>query len=465
MGRAWLVACSFAVGIAMMERALSPAVLGVVGIASAMGVALRPAIVRLVVILVVAAGAGSFIATLHARRAEPVRLLASTYPRCDLEGVISQRSGIGTFVRVRSLRCPEPLPAGAEVLVDATGELGGIVRAHGLLTPLGRAGIDAVRARAGAAAAFRSLRVRTGPPETHLHASAAAVRKSLRSATRGRPAETAGLLRGLAIGETDLIAADDAVLLRNAGLTHLVAVSGTNVTIVLTAVAATIGRASRRVRLCVCATALAFFVVIVGPEPSVLRAAAMGAVGLVALTAGTRTDPLNALALAVVGVLAIRPPMVHALGLHLSVAATAGICLWAASIEGWIGIGPRWLRAATAVTVAAQLAVAPLLVGAFGEVSIAGLPANVLAAPAVAPATVLALAAAIVGLVWMTGAEALIALAAPCADWIILIGRAFGGADAATVGVPRWGAWALAAGFCCLVARRAWFAGRSMEPA
>ena len=455
--RLWLAAATSTAGVVVgwHEPPLPPLLL--VGAVGAIAVPLRHGLVRLTALLAIAFAVGSIVAVSHAQRGDEVEDAATRYERCELAGVIVQRTSLGTLIRTEEILCPDrSLRAGAEVVVfDANGELGSRFGAVGWLIPLGRDGADAARRRAGAAARFDVMTSRTGEPRGVLYRAAAAIRRSLRKATADQAPVTAGLLRGLAIGETDRIPMGAQDSLRRAGLSHLVAVSGTNVTIVLAVVAAVAGRSSRRARLVSCAGALVLFVTVVGPEPSVMRAAAMGAVGLAALGAGSRSSPMEGLAVAVIVVLVLRPQMVHSVGLHLSVAATAGICLWAGALQNAIRFGPRWLRAACAVTVSAQVAVAPLLISTFGEISITGVPANLLAAPAVGPATILALAAGIVGLVWAEGARWLVAIAGPLADWIALVGSALGGPSASVPLAPGVGlaAAALVLGLVTLTVR------------
>jgi competence protein ComEC len=429
--RLWLSAVAFSTGVLVGWREPNELVVICAASLGSTMVPVRNALARLAGLVLVAFACGTVVVSLHVARAAPVVTLADRYPRCHVVGTVSQRTPIGTFIRLRRGTCNgKPLPSGADVVMaDATGELGGRIATTAWLTPLEDEGIDGARRRAGAAASMDAEAVRVRKPTGLIYRAALTIRASLRRATEGLSSTTAGLLRGLAIGETDRMPPQSKESLRRAGLSHLVAVSGTNVTIVLTVVASVVGRISRRVRMGACSGALVLFVAVVGPEPSVLRAAAMGGVGLVALMAGSRSSPLDALALAVVSVLAVRPQMIHSVGLHLSVAATAGICLWASHLHRRWRYGPGWLRAALAVTVSAQAAVAPLLIIVFGEISVTSVPANLLAAPAVAPATVIALAAAVVGLASDAAARGLVSIAAPFADWIATIGEWLGAAD------------------------------------
>src|SRR5690606_24049244 len=116
-------------------------------------------------------------------------------------------------------------------------------------------------------------------------------------------------------------------------------------------------------------------------EASVVRASAMAVVALVATTAGAPLERLRVLGLALAGLLLVDPLLVRSVGFQLSAAATAAIVLLAVPLEALLP-GPGWLRAPLAVTGAAQLGVAPILVTAFGPLPVASLPANLLAVPA-----------------------------------------------------------------------------------
>jgi competence protein ComEC len=122
-------------------------------------------------------------------------------------------------------------------------------------------------------------------------------------------------------------------------------------------------------------------------EPSVLRATAMAGVAATGAALGRPASSVRVLALGVCGVLLVDPLLATSLGFRLSVAGAAGIVVAAGRIERVLP-GPRWLAAPLSVTLAAQLAVAPLLVASFGAVPVASLPANLLALPAAGPVMV-----------------------------------------------------------------------------
>jgi len=263
-------------------------------------------------------------------------------------------------------------------------------------------------------------------PHGNLEAAAAGIRGGLREGVgRVLGPDEAGLLRGIVLGDTagmDPILVED---FRISGLSHLTAVSGTNCAIVIGAVLWPLRRSRLRglLRALLAALALAGFVALVGPQPSVLRAAAMGAITLLALATGRARQALPALAATVIVLLGLDPALARDLGFALSVAATAGIVVvagpWSERLRtrGW----PEPLAVATAVCAAAGLCTAPLLVLIAARVSLISLPANLLVVPVVAIVTVLGLTAALVAPVWPWLSEVFLRLADWPLRWMVWI--------------------------------------------
>ncbi|MFL5873731.1 MAG: ComEC/Rec2 family competence protein [Solirubrobacterales bacterium] len=211
---------------------------------------------------------------------------------------------------------------------------------------------------------------------------------------RGVPAREAALARGFVLGEDEEIDASTAEDFRRAGLSHLLAVSGQNVTLLALLAMPLLGAFGipLRERLLWVLALIAVYVPVAGAGASIQRAAVMGAVGVLATLGGRRSSRLYALALAALVTLAIEPRIASDVGWQLSFAAVFGILLLAnplrRAIEARTGRGP-WRRALSegvAVTVAATLSTAPLIAFHFEELSTTTLLANVLALPAVAPA-------------------------------------------------------------------------------
>ena len=304
-----------------------------------------------------------------------------------------------------------------------------------------------------------ALRLRARSPVTVLDDPAAVqqaagrLREGLVVAVADRPRDAAGLLPGLVLGDVRGMPADLADDMRLAGLSHLVAVSGANVAIVVGAGLAIAGRLRVRggARAIVAAGVIVGFVLLVRAQPSVLRAAAMGGVGVVALWAGGRRRGPPALAAAVLLLICVDPWLASSYGFALSVAATGGLLACAGRLtrwsRRWLPFVPVVLAEATAVTVSAQLATTPLLVAMGGPVGPVSVPANLLAAPAVAPATLVGLAATIVSPVSPAVASWLAVPATWASGWIAGVARAaagWPGTDLAGVDGP--GAGLVAAG-------------------
>jgi competence protein ComEC len=243
---------------------------------------------------------------------------------------------------------------------------------------------------------------RTGPSANPVLRAAQSFRAFAgRSIAALFPQPEAGLLLGLALGDDSRL---DPGLVRDfkaTGLGHLLVVSGENVAMVLApvlALAAALGL-SRVPRLLLASGVVGFFVVLTGAEPSVMRAGVMAGLALFGAFLGRPGGAAGTLSGAVLILLALDPALVWAIGFQLSVAATAGMVALASPIAARLRFLPGWLALATGATLAAQIAVTPVLLYHFHEVPLVTLPANVLAFPAVSPALLLGLAAATTGLV------------------------------------------------------------------
>ncbi len=211
---------------------------------------------------------------------------------------------------------------------------------------------------------------------------------------QGMPGREAALARGFVLGEDEEIDERTEEDFRRAGLSHLLAVSGQNVTLLALLAMPLLGALGipLRERLVWVLALIAVYVPVAGAGPSIQRAGVMGALGLLATLGGRRASRLYALALAAVVTLTIDPGIAADVGWQLSFAAVLGILLLASPLRGRLlgvlGRG-RWRRAlaeGVAVTVAATLATAPLIAFHFETLSTTTLVANVLALPAVAPA-------------------------------------------------------------------------------
>ena len=215
---------------------------------------------------------------------------------------------------------------------------------------------------------------------------------------RLRPDQGPGraLLAGFLLGDTSQLTETDREAMRRAGLSHFVAVSGSNVALFLGALFVLIGPLgwSSRRRAVLGLSGLVFFVILIGPDPSVLRAAAMAGLVLLARPFGLRPDIWTVMAIGVGLLLMAAPELAFSLGFQLSVAATVGVVVG----TGWFpSLSPKWLRVPLGASCGAQVAVAPILLMNFGTVPLWSPVANLVAAPLVVGATGLGAAGVVVG--------------------------------------------------------------------
>ena len=254
----------------------------------------------------------------------------------------------------------------------------------------------------------------------------------------GMPTREAALARGFVLGEDQRIDPATVEDFRRAGLSHLLAVSGQNVALLALLAMPLLALLGMplRARLLWIVAAIVVYVPLAGGGPSIVRAGVMGALTLLATFAGRRASRLYGLAIAAIVTLAIDPRIGADIGWQLSFAAVLGILAIARPLRRTIvsRLGSGGLRGAVAegaaVTVAATLATAPLIVFHFGELSTVSLFANLLALPAVAPAMWLGMLTSIGAQVPGFPAAVPNAIAAPLLAYIAAV--------AGWCGKPRW---------------------------
>ena len=233
------------------------------------------------------------------------------------------------------------------------------------------------------------------------------------------------LVAGFLVGDDRGLPAQVAADFRAAGLSHLLVVSGANVTLALAFVAPLLRRFALFGRLAGGLAVLVLFCAMTRFEPSVLRAAGMSGLALLAAFVGRPVTGLRLLALTVTGLVLIDPFLVHSLGFGLSCGASAGILLLSGPLLRALP-GPRLIRDPLAVTAAAQVGVAPIALPAFGYLPLVALPANLAAVPAAAALSVWGLGSGVVGGVLGDGAGPAALLGVPTAllaGWIRTVAR------------------------------------------
>ena len=269
-----------------------------------------------------------------------------------------------------------------------------------------------------------------GPPGA-VAAGTTALRTALAAAAAAAlPPGHAGLATGLVTGDTSLLPADDEAAMRATGLTHLTAVSGSNVALVVAGtwlVAGAVGLGARgRRRTAVVVVVL--FAVLTRADPSVLRASAMAGLALLAAARGRRTQPVQLLAAAVLVLVLLDPLLARRLGLLLSASATLGVLVVAPRVRQRLDpllavVRSRRVLDLLAVTVGAQVAVLPVLLATGDEIALATLPANLVAVPAAALASVACTTAAVVALPAPALASGLLGLARPPLGVVLGVAR------------------------------------------
>jgi competence protein ComEC len=230
----------------------------------------------------------------------------------------------------------------------------------------------------------------------------------------------------MAIGDTSAVPQDLDQAMKASSLTHLTAVSGAHVAIVLGAILAVSAalRIPRGGRALVGAVGLIGFAALVGPAPSVLRSALMGGAIVLGLALGRGRAALGALGGSVLCLIVADPWMSREYGFALSVAATAGLIVVAPRWQRWLArYLPKALAAAIAVPAAAQAACAPIIAAFAGQVSLIGVLANAAAAPAVPLATASGVAGCLLGPLGGWPADAALRLAAVGTGWIARVAR------------------------------------------
>ncbi|WGW13870.1 ComEC/Rec2 family competence protein [Saxibacter everestensis] len=271
------------------------------------------------------------------------------------------------------------------------------------------------------------------------HRTTERLRSGLRSSATVLPADARGLLPGLVVGDTAGLDAGLEEAMKRTGMTHLTAVSGSNLAIFSGAVllvGAAVGLRRGR-RMLLAAGSVVGFVALVAPDPTVLRASVMAMVCLLGLGTGRSGRGLPALCLAMLLLLTADPYFSRNYGFALSVLACVGLLLcakpFARLLARWL---PDWLAFALAVPTAAQLFCSPVIILLQPAVSSYAVPANVLAAPAVASTTILGVLTIPAAQLWPPAGEFLAWWAGIGAQWIASVARFFSGLPFAQIPWP-----------------------------
>jgi competence protein ComEC len=369
--------------------------------------------------------------------------LARTGGSAQLEAVVvteprASLAGAWFLVRVDSIegrRTRERALLRAESLEGAP-RLGEAVELEATARPLEHDGFDGHLRRLHAGTTIDPVAAPSVVSESGwLLRSTTTVRARVRGAAgRWLQPDHAALLSGLVTGDTTGLSTSVEEALTAAGLSHLVAVSGSNVALVLAgviAVAALCGVGARGRRRCAVA-ALLWFTVLVRWEPSVLRAGAMAGLVLLSQATGRGHDARHTLAVAALLLLLVDPLLAGQLGFALSVLAATGVLVVGPEVARRVP-GPRPLALLLGASAGAQVGVAPVLLGVEGAVPLASLPANLIAVPAAAVASAIGVVAALTAQLWEGAGAALAVLAWPALSVVLWAGQRFADGPQLTV--------------------------------
>ncbi|MCY7418924.1 MAG: DNA internalization-related competence protein ComEC/Rec2, partial [Chloroflexi bacterium] len=290
------------------------------------------------------------------------------------------------------------------------------------------------------------------------------------------PEPMAGLASGILVGRRDRVSREVADSFTTTGLSHVVAISGWNICLlgaVIGGLLSAMGVARRR-RTVAIVVALAGFTLLAGGGASVVRAALMGGVALIARETGRPGSAAAALGLAVWSLLLLDPAISLDIGFQLSVCATAGLLAWGSRLTRCLrgadpGRARRWLAESLGVSLAAQAATLPLVLFHFGQLSLVSPVANLIIGPIVAPAMLVATIALVAGLAVGAGLPFVVGAPFALLGWLVLgamvaVSGILGQVPLASVELPPVSAMLLAAAVALGIGAVAWRAHGSAPP-
>jgi len=251
------------------------------------------------------------------------------------------------------------------------------------------------------------------------------------------PEPEAGLALGIVLGERASIGPDLLAAFNGTGTTHLLAISGYNLTLVAAAAAILTRGLRPALRVSAGLLAAVAYSLVVGLQPSVLRALLMAVVGAIAVATGRRGVAANALAAAVALMLALDPAAIGQAGFLLSVGATAGLILWQRPLAARLAPLPALLGEGLAATLAATLPTLPMIAAVFGRISLVSPFANLVAVPLFAPVLGTGALVSLVGAVSLDAARPLAIAAYLCTAALRVTVETFGAVPGAAVRVPE----------------------------
>ena len=301
----------------------------------------------------------------------------------------------------------------------------------GSLRPPPSDGYGRYLARIGAVATLRARSLEREPtPDPETAGGPARALEALRTTSADGlalvlPEPEAGLAAGILIGLRERVDRDLASAFTTAGVSHIVAISGWNIAIVGAVVAALTRRWPRRRRSGATVLAIVTYTAFAGGSPSVVRAALMAGVALLARESGRAGSAATALGWAVVILLVVDPRLIDDPGFQLSALATAGLIAWATPLTNRLerltgGRLPGWTVEGLGVSLAAQAATLPVVLLDFGRLALVAPAVNLLVVPLVPPAMAAGAIALGAGWLALAGLPAVLARLLGLPAWVLL---------------------------------------------
>lgn len=284
------------------------------------------------------------------------------------------------------------------------------------------------------------------------------------AAVRHLPAYAQGLIPGVVIGDDSALPYATVTTMRMLSLSHLTAVSGAHVSLVLGVVISVCGRRNSLVTAVLCAIALLALVALVGPQASVLRAGMMGALMVVAIAIRRPTSALPLVCVAVLGACCYLPRLATSLGFTLSAVCTIAIVLFGYPLSARLRTFlPDWAAQMISLPLIAGLASTPFVAGIQDVGSMWAVAANIVVAPVVAPFTLCGLAAVLILPIWPSLAQLGLLVCRVCAWWMYAVAEFFGRLPGS--GVPVWRAFTVNALVLVMLVGGARWVTRHRSPA
>lgn len=334
---------------------------------------------------------------------------------------VSDRPRVGVTARVRAgSHQLELFPPAGQVDLVRNAPPGRRLVVAGTVRPVDPH--QAIQRGSHVAGRLRAHRVEPGPPPGMLWRLVGGVRGAVRGLADALPPDQRGLFEGFVLGDATAQSDVQQADFRATGLTHLFVTSGEHVAFVLLLFSPLVARMGPRTRAVSTVLVCGAYAMVTGLQPSVLRAATMAVVATTAAGFGRPVRSWRSLAFAVTLLVLIDPFLTRSVAFGLSVGACTGIVALAQPLVRVLP-GPRWLRRPFAVTIAAQIGVAPILVGFPGGMPVAAIPANVLAVPPAGGIMILGLPALALAATGLPGTAWLVWIPRLLLGWVETVAR------------------------------------------